>query len=236
MQTKLTFREGNAKLRRGIYTFSLPAGYTCPGAKHCLARAQKATGKLTDGPSIQFRCFAASQEAVYPTVRAARWRNLEALQGLDVGGITRAIIDSLPAKAKMVRIHVSGDFYSQNYFDAWLKVAQMRRDVTFYAYTKSLPFWVARLAEIPLNLLLTASRGGMHDQLIAEHGLREAVVVYSVEEAAACGLAIDHDDSHAYSPGGSFALLIHGVQPAGSPAAQSIRILKEKGVTYGYSA
>lgn len=29
--TKLTFGKGNAKLDKAIITFSLPAGYTCPG-------------------------------------------------------------------------------------------------------------------------------------------------------------------------------------------------------------
>ena len=134
----------------------------------------------------------------------------------------------------MVRIHVSGDFYSQSYFDAWCKVARARPDMTFYAYTKSLRFWVARLDEIPPNLILTASAGGRYDALILEHGLRYARVVFSEDEAVKAGLELDHDDSHAQKHGPNFALLLHGTQPAGSEASKALVQLRRKGFT-GYS-
>jgi len=68
--------------------------------------------------------------------------------------------------------------------------------------------------------------------MIAEHNLREAVVVFSEQQAADLGLEIDHDDSHAARPdlrNQSFALLIHGVQPKGSEAAKALVELKGKG-------
>ena len=83
---------------------------------------------------------------------------------------------------------------------------------------------------MPNNLVLTASRGGRADHLISQHGLREAVVVFSEKEAADKGLEIDSDDSHAARPelrDQSFALLIHGVQPKGSEAAKALREIKE---------
>lgn len=121
---------------------------------------------------------------------------------------------------------MAGDFKLLNYFDAWLEVAGRRPGVLFYAYTKSLPFWVKRLDVLPANFLLTASRGGKADCLIDEHGFREAKVVYSEAEADALGLEIDHDDSHAALPGPSFALLIHGIQPKGSEAGKAVRALR----------
>ena len=103
-----------------------------------------------------------------------------------------------------------------------------------YAYTKSLPYWIARLAEIPSNLILTASFGGKHDTLIEAHNLRYAKVVYTEEQAEALGLEIDHDDSHAYTAGPSFALLLHGTQPKGTDANLALRKLrKEKKGGYG---
>jgi hypothetical protein len=42
-------------------------------------------------------------------------------------------------------------------------------------------------------------------------------------------LDIDHDDSHAALPGPSFALLIHGIQPAGSEAGKAVRALRGVG-------
>jgi hypothetical protein len=54
----------------------------------------------------------------------------------------KLISESLPPEATIVRIHVSGDFYSEAYFLAWIDVAKQRPDVKFYAYTKSLHFGI----------------------------------------------------------------------------------------------
>ena len=62
--------------------------------------------------------------------------------------------------------------------------------------------------------------------------------MYREQEARSLGLEIDHDDSHAANPDTreqSFALLIHGVQPAGSEAAQAIKALKDANVQFSYS-
>ncbi len=228
----LNFGEGNAKLK-GIHTFSLPAGHACPGALECLSRADKETGKISDGKHTAFRCFSASQEATYPSVRKARWRNMNALKGKTTAEMAALILTSLPAKVETVRVHVSGDFFSQAYFDAWMAVAAARPAVLFYGYTKSLLYWLARIDSIPANFVLTASLGGRHDALISEHGLRSALVVFTEADATARGLAIDHDDSHAMTNGPSFALLLHGVQPKGTDAARALYALRSKG-DYGY--
>ena len=103
---------------------------------------------------------------------------------------------------------------------------------------QNLRYWVDRLNIIPDNFILTASRGGREDHLIGEHNLREAVVVYSEAEAEKLGYEIDHDDSHAADPtkrNESFALLIHGIQPKGSKASESIKQLKKDNVEFSYS-
>lgn len=245
----LKFSKGNAKLDKRIYTFSIPSGYTCPFAKECLSKADRKSGRVKDGKSTRFRCFSASQEALFKPVRKSRWDNLEVLKNAlsvyrelpdnedtqdKVRAMAWVIYKSLPKKAKLVRIHVGGDFFSQDYFDAWLQVAREKPDVIFYAYTKSLRYWTLRLKEIPDNFRLTASYGGSEDELIAQHGLRYAKVVFSEKEAKANGLSIDHDDSHAIGNGPSFALLIHGTQPAATPAAKALSVLKKAG-NFGYN-
>jgi hypothetical protein len=168
----------------------------------------------------------------YTNVFLARQANTDAILPIaadSVLGAADALADALPADAGCVRIHVAGDFKLLNYFDAWLELAFRRPDVRFYAYTKSLPFWIKRRAILPDNFLLTASRGGKADHLIDEHGLREARVVFTEQEAEDLGLEIDHDDSHAALPGPSFALLIHGVQPKGSEAGKAVRALRGVG-------
>ena len=140
----------------------------------------------------------------------------------------------LPKKFDIMRVHVGGDFFNQAYFDAWLEVARRMPDKHFYAYTKSLNYWVARLDVIPSNFVLTASYGGKHDALIVEHGLKYAEVVYSEEQADAMQFEIDHDDYHAAFGKENFALLIHGTQPKGSMASQALQELKRRGWN-GYS-
>jgi hypothetical protein len=234
MSQLLKFNKGNAKLANDIYTFSLPAGYSCPGAKECLSRAGRHGSGIKDGLETKFRCFAASDEAQYKNTREQRWHNFDLLKGKSTEEMAELIEASLPKKANLIRVHVSGDFFSPQYFDAWMQVARKNPLRTFYAYTKSLHIWVDRLDSIPSNFALNASRGGIHDWLIGTYKLKSAEVVFTIEEAERKGLEIDHDDSHAYKSGDSFALLIHGTQPAGSEASKALQILRKKGWT-GYS-
>jgi hypothetical protein len=233
MTEQLKFSKGNAKLGKKVVTFSIRSGHDCPYAKDCLSK--NVNGKIQDGPHTLFRCFSASQEVVFPNVWRAREHNAKLVRACKTAGKMRdMILRDLPPKSDVVRIHVAGDFFSQMYFDAWMLVALDRPDILFYAYTKALPFWVARRGALPTNFVLTASKGGRKDDLIAKYGLRYAQVVYSVEEANLLGLEIDSDDSHAMKNGPSFALLIHGVQPAGSFAGAAKKALKGVG-SYGKS-
>jgi len=233
--TKLKFQRGNAKLDKGIHTFSLPAGHSCPFAYECKASADRETGKITDGEFQKFRCFAASAEVVYPNVRKSRWENFDMLRKLKtVDEMFNLIQQSVPPKAKIVRVHVSGDFFNQAYFDAWMKVAESMKGTLFYTYTKSVQYWMARKDSIPDNFELTASMGGAMDKTVVLNKLKNVRVVFDEKEASEANLEIDHDDSHAYSKGGNFALLLHGVQKKGSEAAQAYSKLSKKGLT-GYS-
>ena len=145
---------------------------------------------------------------------------------------------NLPKDAGIVRIHVAGDFFNENYFKAWMIVAELFPSVLFYAYTKSLDYWLNNKSMIPKNLILTASRGGRLDHKIDLYNLRESVVVFSEQEAKDKNLIIDHDDSHAARPSiqnENFALLIHGTQPKGTEAAEALKTLKRDKVKHSYS-
>lgn len=234
----LRFGRGNAKLDPGIRTFSLPAGHTCPGAHQCRSRADRTTGHVKDSVAAEFRCYAVTMEARLPSVRGSRWHNYEQLRRCEsTEEMASRMLDSLSPFARVVRVHDAGDFFSQAYFDAWLVVARERPHTVFDFYTKSLRFWVARLADVGTghtpgavpNVVPTASRGGRDDALVGSFGLRSAAVVYSVAEAAARGLPVDHDDSHALQHGPDFALLLHGTQPPNSEAALAARSLRAEG-------
>jgi hypothetical protein len=140
-----------------------------------------------------------------------------------------------PSK-KLIRIHESGDFWTENYMKAWMMVAQGRPEQKFYAYTKSLGMWYNLRDIIPSNFYLTASHGGTLDYLLDKHSdvfTRVAHVVYTEEQAAELDLEIDHDDSHCLGDK-SFALLVHGSQRAGTEASQSISQRKKEGGFVGY--
>ena len=227
------YLQGNRK----IYSLDLLSGWSCPHAKDCLSKAivqDNGKRKIKEGKDTQFRCFSASQEVQYTNVYNSRKHNFDLLRNLHFEDMVELINGSLPKNAGIVRIHVAGDFFSQQYLDAWYIVALRNPKILFYAYTKSLRFWVGGVTEMPIlhNFVLTASYGGRDDHMIDEFNLRSAKVVFSAAEAAELGLEIDHDDSHAAKPSlrdQSFALLIHGTQPAGSEASTALKKLKGKG-------
>lgn len=244
----LKFSPANAKLKalnnvpnlavylankRKVYSLDLLSGWSCPFAKECMSKVVDKGGKRTikDGKDTEFRCFSASQEAIFPTVYNARKHNYDLLKSCKSSeAMAQLLQDSMPANAGIVRIHVAGDFFNEAYFLAWVQLAKTNPLVLFYAYTKSLKFWVDNSADIPCNLILTASYGGRDDDMIRLHKLRYVRVVNSESEAKK--LPIDHDDSRAVDPslrGESFALLIHGIQPAGSDAGKAVKALKGKG-------
>ena len=238
----LKFGEPNAKLKKmlkkmrlTLKTFTLPAGWSCPAAQDCFSRSDRITGKITDGELTEFRCFMASAEARSPSLRNLVWHNFELLkEALKLDA--QAGFENLPHTTNLIqrslnsiefdvmRVHVGGDYFSKRYLEAWIEIAKNNPSKIFYSYSKSLHFF--KQFALPENLVLTASRGGKHDDLIDLHGWKEALVVYSEQEAEEKGLEIDHDDTHAAFGKKNFALLIHGTQPKGSAASIALQKLK----------
>ena len=179
------------------WEFNLPAGHSCPYAKDCKIKVNKKTGKF-DTIGKKFRCYAASAER-FPAVRKLRWSNYDdVLAGKEI---------IIPEEVTNVRIHSSGDFFSQKYFDKWLEVCRKHPNVKFWAFTKSIQFWVNRLDEIPENLTLQASKGSLQDDLIEKYNLKYAEVFMSEEDAIKSGLPIDTNDDLAKEGEQSFALV-----------------------------
>jgi hypothetical protein len=238
----LKFGHGNAKLPNTTMTFALPAGHTCPGALHCLAKVDPATGTLRDGPHTVFRCSSASEE-VRPSVRASRWHNWRLIQPLDTPELIELLDLSLRAQVRTyterVRWFTSGDCPTATLRDALVAMAQRHERLLFYLYSKNLPLWLerGRPLALPDNLRLTASWGGRYDFLLADGlFLRTARVVNTQEEAYALGLPVDTTDALAYSPiPQHFAHLVHGTQPKGSEAGRAIAARRKAGLFSGYS-
>ena len=228
--------------KRKIYSLDLLSGYSCPFANECLSKATIVDGKrkIKDGPNTKFRCFSASQEVQYNGVYNLRKHNFDTLRGLHLNDMTHELNQAMPKNLGICRIHVAGDFFSADYMFSWIAMAMMHQDRLFYAYTKSLKYWLKHREWIDQldNFVLTASYGGRDDSMIATEELRATKVVFSESEAADLDLAIDHDDSHAARPSLSeqdFALLIHGTQPKDTEASEALKLLKKNKVKHSYN-
>jgi hypothetical protein len=187
---KKTYYTGN------VYEFNLPTGTTCPFALECKVVVDRLTGKF-DVTKGQYRCYAASAER-FPAVRNHRWNNFEDVKNNN--------IPIIPKDCKSIRIHSSGDFFNQAYFDMWVQLAKDNPEIEMWAYTKSLKYWVNRINDIPTNLILTASYGGSLDYLIEEYNLKNVKVYNSVNEVP-IERAIDKNDDYARIKNINFALL-----------------------------
>ncbi len=135
--------KGNRKLGPDVYAYSRKPGLpdedggTCPAASDdCL--------------SICY-AFRIRQNVALWWVYEANSRS-ERLPGDE---------DPLPPNAKIVRIHVSGDFSSVEYIEEWIRLAESRPEVAFFTYSRSwrIPELLAcleRLRALP-NVQLFAS-------------------------------------------------------------------------------
>jgi hypothetical protein len=210
----------------------------------CLAKADQDTGRLTDGRHQQFRCYEASIESRYRSVREHRWRNFELLRRLDASSMSRLLLIGISAARRDMTTHVrwftGGDFFSPDMRDAVIGCAVNTPGLSHYAYTKSLPFFRAgtRWLELPSNLRITFSWGGHFDHLMEELPYpRTARVLHHRADAEAAGLPVDTTDRFAWQDEPThFCHLSHGGQPAGSPGSTAIAARRKAGDFTGYGS
>jgi hypothetical protein len=132
LNPSIRFKDGNVKLKQCFITFALLAGETCIGKtnlcyKNCFGRRG---------------CFA------MPTNRQCYNKNyLETLKDTFIKDTIDILEYQLQRKKfneitnLFVRIHSTGDFYSKEYFNKWIKITNYfkgNNKIKFQAYTKSL--------------------------------------------------------------------------------------------------
>jgi len=156
-----------------VMNFSLPAYKTitgktvCPFAKDCIKY-----------------CYAQKGNYKYPSVIKGLNNRYE-LSKTDefVPKMNATIILERPTH---VRIHDSGDFYSPTYLQKWVDIATQNTNVIFYAYTKSIKFFINGL-KLPKNLKIIFSEGSKTDNLINVNKHRHARIFKSKELLKAAG-------------------------------------------------
>lgn len=207
----------NSELRRlRIHNWTIPAwairlsdGSTfnaCPAAGAC--------AKL---------CYARNGTYNFPNVKAAHLRHLEHYLG-DPGGWAREMHDELQARrfrdrpdephlpdldrshltetvagildrgGPLIRIHDAGDFFSDDYLQAWLTIARDNPRHLFYSYTKEIERF-KRLVEPdpPANFLACYSYGGKQDALI-DPDIDQHTDVFPTEDALNAAGYFDQED------------------------------------------
>lgn len=158
----LKWTMGNEKLTKTsgatyrVLGFGIPAdfnfdgGNTCPGASACRGV-----------------CYAKQGRYIMAGVKNARLHNFNFFHTKGAGAFIEAAFDDLKRLTKrynVVRIHDSGDFFSQLYLDSWKLIAVMFPQTIFYAYTKSHHLDIE--FNRPANLRIVQSLGGKYDERV----------------------------------------------------------------------
>ena len=92
-----------------------------------------------DEQGCKKHCYAKRHIEIYPSAKASYLRNFEISQGPDFEALMIAEIQANKPLKKIgiLRIHVAGDFYCQDYIDKWIRIAKANPTISFYAYTKA---------------------------------------------------------------------------------------------------
>ena len=185
--------QNNRELRAdGIWTWTIPA-----------LRVKLSNGKLfitcPNADACAHLCYARVNSFTFSNVKAAHLRKLELVLN-NPAQWEADMIDELTAKryrSAKVRIHDAGDFFADWYFAAWVRIAQARRSVFFYAYTKEVKMvkdWIATNGPLPDNFVVIYSLGGRQDHLIDRDHDRHAEVFPDKDTLEASGYT-DQADS-----------------------------------------
>jgi len=112
-------RTGNIKLGNDIATFSIPARSTCPGRS----------------PTCDKICYAAQGYFHMPSVKQALTENEASTHTAEF--VNDVVMTIRLQRYRMVRWHVSGDFYSAIYVRKVIEIALRVPQTKFLIYTRS---------------------------------------------------------------------------------------------------
>ncbi|MFC8429292.1 helicase HerA domain-containing protein [Streptomyces sp. NPDC057253] len=130
-------------------------------------------------------CYARHGTYTWRTVRAKHLANLRFVLD-DLPGWEQAMISELGKRkfhGTWVRVHNSGDFFTDVYLSAWLRIMRARPETNFYAYTKEVNRFRALVEpDPPDNFQWVYSFGGRQDSLL--DGERDRIADVFPDEAA----------------------------------------------------
>lgn len=106
-------------------------------------------------------CYALKAQKRFPkTVLPYRQTRLDASKQTDFTSNIILELESTRRTARAVRIHESGEFYSQEYIDKWETIAKALPSFTFYAFTK-------RMTDFDFTSIMSQSNVVIIDSLMS---------------------------------------------------------------------
>lgn len=161
----------NGKQASMANTFGLPAGkaYSCPGATSVCESV----------------CYAGKLEKVFPSVKKNLLHNWALLKDEDLQGMYTLLSEMVAEfKAECVkknapmlfRIHWDGDFFSDDYAQAWRLVIEEQPDIQFWVYTrvKSAALILKDIANLSLYYSTDSENKSIGLTLKKDHGVKLA--------------------------------------------------------------
>jgi len=115
---------GNSKLGRSILSFSLPAKKTCKPSKWCQEKCYACKGLFKAFEKNIIKCYERNYQA--------------SLSDTFIEEINNELAKK--RNPSYIRIHASGDFYSQEYIKKWVEIASHNPRHRFLAFTKRMDF------------------------------------------------------------------------------------------------
>ncbi|MEU6719770.1 hypothetical protein ABZ897_50660 [Nonomuraea sp. NPDC046802] len=160
-------------------------------------------------------CYARNGSYNYPNVRSAHLRNLLFVLE-DPAGWEAAMMAELAAPrfvGSYVRVHDAGDYFSDRYVLAWLRIMRANPQTFFYSYTKEVRRF-ERLVEPdpPPNSRWICSLGGTQDERLDVERHRVADVFAAEQDIERAGF---------HSQRASDLLAAFGPAPVGMAATRS---------------
>ena len=161
----------NGKQASMANTFGLPAGkaYSCPGATSVCESV----------------CYAGKLEKVFKGVRVNLMHNWDLLKDEDLQGMYTLLSEMIAEfKAECVkreapmlfRIHWDGDFFNDDYAQAWRMVIEEQPDIQFWVYTrvKSAALILKDIANLSLYYSTDSENKSIGVTLKNDHGVKLA--------------------------------------------------------------
>lgn len=169
-------------VQRSVLNFGIPAyksetgKVTCPFADECIRY-----------------CYARKGSFRWPNAVNAYEKRFRIARSPDFESVMNAAL--LIKNPHFVRVHDSGDYFSEKYMDRWFSIMRANPGIKFYSYTNSVLLMKMYDKGVPNNFDYILSTDGKQREHVDKSTDRHAVIFNTIEELESAGYvnASDND-------------------------------------------